>query len=67
LPRKARWTHCLEQPEFRRWYENTSRGSSYTARENARMLYRFAKKFDMTPMDLVEFAKKDVRDMEENT
>jgi integrase len=65
LPRKARWVSLLDDPGFKRWYDNTSRGSKYTATENARVLYRFLEKFEMTPNDLVELAKKDVFEMED--
>lgn len=64
--RKARWAYLLEEDEdFGRWYRNLSMGSEYTAKERARVLYRFLVRYDMTPRSLAEFAKGDVRKMED--
>jgi len=61
LARKARWKYLLEEdPNFRRWYDNLSRGSIITANENARVLFRFMKMHDMTPTSMVELAKQDL-------
>ena len=63
--RNERWTHLLEDdPTFRRWYDNLSRGSEGTALENARILYRFLVRHDMTPSSLVEMGKLDVEAVE---
>jgi len=49
MPRRAAWKHLLEEHEdFRRWYDNLARGSINTANENARVLYRFLRKNNMT-------------------
>lgn len=64
--RSARWAHLLdEDPVFRRWYENLARGSEWTARGRARDLYRFLRKHDMTPGDLIELSREDRRRAEE--
>ena len=64
--KKARWAYLLEEDEdFGRWYRNLSRGSEYTAKERARVLYRFLVRHDMTPRSLAEFAKKDFRKAED--
>lgn len=64
--RRARWAYLLEEDEdFGRWYRNLSMGSEYTAKERARVLYRFLIRHDMTPRSLAEFAKRDVRKMED--
>lgn len=64
--RRARWAYLLEENEdFKRWYNNLARGSDVTAKETARVLYRFLKKHDMTPTSLVELAKKDRRRVED--
>ena len=63
--KKARWAYLLEEDEFRRWYRNTAMGSEYTAKERARVLYRFLVRLDMTPTSLADYAKKDTRKMED--
>jgi integrase len=64
--RRARWAHLLEDdPEFRRWYENLARGSLGTARERARILYRFLRIHDLTPDNLVSMATADRRAVED--
>ena len=64
--RKARWARLLEEnPEFRRWYKNLSRGSEGTANERARVLYRFLVKNDMTVDSILELAREDVRNVED--
>ncbi len=58
--RNARWAHLLEDnADFRRWYENLSRGSEVTAKENARVLYRFLGHVNMTPGGFANLAKED--------
>jgi hypothetical protein len=38
----ARWAELLKEDEdFRQWHENLARGSSGTAVERTRVLYRF--------------------------
>lgn len=64
--REARWAYLMdENPNFRRWYENLARGSEGTARERARVLYRFLRKHDMTPRSLVQLAREDRRRVED--
>lgn len=66
MVRRARWAHYLdEDPNFRRWYDNLARGSEVTAKENARVLYRFLKDQNMTAKELVEIARKDRRRVED--
>jgi integrase len=64
--RRARWAHLLdENQDFRRWYENLARGSEGTARERARILYRFLTIHDLTVDGLVAMAKADRRAVED--
>jgi len=64
--RKARWAYLLvDDPDFKRWYDNLSKGSEVTAKETARVLYRFLMKHDTTPKGLVELAKVDRRRVED--
>ena len=64
--RRSRWGYLLEEdPKFRRWHDNLARGSAVTARERARVLYRFLGHHDMTPTDLVEMGKGDVEAVED--
>ncbi len=64
--RKARWAYLLEENQnFRRWYNNLAMGSKVTAKERARMLYRFVVKQGMTVDGLVEMGVGNVRDVED--
>jgi len=64
--RRARWAHLLEENRvFRRWYDNLARGSEGTARERARVLYRFLGIHDLTASGLAEMATEDVRAVED--
>jgi hypothetical protein len=64
--KKARWAHLLdEDPTFKRWFDNLARGSARTARERARVLYRFLRIHDLTPSSLVEMGKEDVEKVED--
>jgi len=64
--RKPRYAHLFEEdPTFKRWYENLSRSSEWTARTRARDLYRFLRKHDLTPSSLVEKGTKDRREVED--
>jgi len=64
--RNAKWAYLLdEDPNFNRWYKNMELGSTYTARERARVLYRFLRRYDMTPQSLAEFARKDLPEVRE--
>jgi integrase len=64
--KRARWAYLLdEEPDFRRWYENLMRGSELTAKESAKILYRFLRMHDgLSPHGLVELALKDQRGVE---
>ncbi len=61
---KEKYVHLLEEPGFRRWYDNLSRGSELTAKERSRVLNRFLEQHDMTPTNLVEMGKEDVEAVE---
>lgn len=64
--RKSRWAYLLEEnDDFRRWYNNLAMGSEVTAKERARVLYRFVVKQGLTVDDLVEMGKRDVREVED--
>ncbi len=64
--RKARWAYLLEENDvFRRWYNNLAMGSKVTAKERARVLYRFVVKKGMTVDGLVEMGVGNVRDVED--
>jgi hypothetical protein len=65
LPRTAAWKHLLEENEdFRRWYDNMARESVNTANENARVLYRLMKIFDLSLEDIISRVKEDRREFE---
>jgi integrase len=64
--RKPRYAHLLdEDPVFRRWFENLSRSSEWTARTRARDLYRFLLKHNLSASDLVQQAKENRRSVED--
>jgi hypothetical protein len=64
--RRVRWAHLLdENRDFRRWHDNLARGSKATARERARVLYRFLRIHQLTPEGLIELASKDRRGVED--
>jgi hypothetical protein len=64
--RKSRWAYLLdENPDFKRWYDDLSRGSEGTAKENARVLYRFLQKIKMTPSSLVDLGHTNQRKVED--
>ena len=64
--RVARWARLLEEDEdFRRCHDNLARGSVYTARSRARVLYRFLRLHGLSPRQLVELAKRDRRRVED--
>ena len=64
--RVARWESLLREDEdFRRWYENLARGSEGTARERARILYRFLKLQGLSCGELVKLAKEDRKKVED--
>ncbi len=63
--KKAKWAHLLEDdPNFRRWYDNLLRGSECTAKNMARVLYRFLMLNDLTSSSLIEMGKEDVETVE---
>ena len=62
----ARWAYLLkEDQDFKRWFDNLARGSRVTAFENARILYRFLRKYEMMPGELADLAKKDRHKVED--
>jgi len=51
----ARWKKWVDEYEhFSRWYDNNCRGSEYTGREYARVLYRLLNKLDHNPSSILE-------------
>ena len=64
--RASRWAYLLDESEdFRRWYENLARGSEGTARERARVLYRFLGIHGLTCDGLVKTAREDRKRVED--
>ena len=65
MPRAAAWKHLLEEHEdFRRWYDNLACGSINTANENARVLYRFLRKNNLTLTGMLDQINTDRRAFE---
>ncbi|NQT09068.1 site-specific integrase [Candidatus Bathyarchaeota archaeon] len=78
--RVSRWAYLMEpvvvvegvevdnprfNADFKRWYDNLSMGSEVTAKERARVLYRFLVRQGLTVDGLVEMGKRDVREVED--
>ncbi len=63
--KRAGWAHLLEDEDVRRWHENLARGSPVTADENIRVLYRYLRRFGMTPRELSDRAKVNRRAVED--
>ncbi|MGB9002853.1 MAG: site-specific integrase [Nitrosotalea sp.] len=55
----------IEDEDVRRWYENLSRGSKLTADVRLRRVRLFCKQRNMSPKDLVNIGRDDVRKLED--
>ncbi len=54
-----------QNSDFRRWYDNLTRGSLITAKTNARTLVRFSRLVEMSPSEMVEAAQNNRREFED--
>jgi len=52
-------TKYLSNPDTKRWFDNLSRGSKLTATQRLYKLVNFCRDHDITPISLVELARKD--------
>ncbi len=55
----------LEDDDVRRWYENLKRGSKLTAEVRLRRVGLFCRQHGMSPKDLANIGKEDVRKLED--
>jgi len=59
--RKSQYWSFLEDPNFRRWYDNLARGSFLTAKERLRRLGLLHKQFGVHPNDLAKMSAMEAR------
>ena len=59
---KAKYTHLLKDPDFRRWYENIERGSVSYASESLRKLGYICAKYKVAPKTLASMNQKKATD-----
>jgi len=65
IPRVAAWKKLLdENDEFRRWYDNLARGSINTTNKNARVLYRYLTKHNVSLDQILIIGRDDRRQLE---
>ncbi len=57
---KSPYVYLLDNPDFRRWYENVERGSVATAHEWLRRMGFIHKRFNMLPAQLAKIGSKQV-------
>ena len=59
--KKTRKNSMLANLDIKRWYDNTARGSRNTAEVRLRRLDRFCQLHQITPMELVELGRRDLK------
>jgi hypothetical protein len=59
--KQTKKNQLLENPDLKRWYDNTARGSQLTADMRLRRISHFCEVNKLTPMQLAELAIKDLR------
>ncbi len=58
--RQQKKRKLLANPDVKRWFDNVSRGSPLTAETRLRRLSHFCEIHEMTPMQIIELAMKDL-------
>jgi hypothetical protein len=61
--RRAKYAYLMEDPDVRRWFENTARGSRITADVCLRRLGSFCKSHDITPSKFAALPDKELHNM----
>ncbi len=59
--KKTKKSSMLANPDVKRWYDNTARGSRNTAEMRLRKLIRFCQMHQMSAMQLAELGMRDVK------
>ena len=59
--REAKHKRLLHNPELKRWFDNTARGSALTARTNLKRLGHFCEIHQTTPIQYADLAVRDLR------
>ena len=59
--KKTRKNSMLANLDIKRWYDNTARGSRNTAEVRLRRLDRFCQLHQITPMELIELGRRDLK------
>lgn len=62
MPR-AKYAHLMENPDVKRWFDNTARGSRITADVCLRRLGSFCKSHKITPKEFAALPDKELYDM----
>ena len=62
MPR-AKYAHLMENPDVKRWFDNTARGSRITADVCLRRLGSFCKAHKITPKEFAALPDKELHDM----
>jgi len=61
--RRAKYAYLMEDPDVKRWFENTARGSRITADVCLRRLGSFCKSHEITPQEFASLPEKDLYNM----
>lgn len=61
--RRAKYAYLLEDPDVRRWFENTARGSRITADVCLRRLGSFCKLHEITPSKFASLPERELHNM----
>jgi len=59
--REPKYRKFLDNPDVKRWYDNTARGSMLTAKTNLKRLGHFCNIHQTTPIEYANLAMKDLR------
>jgi hypothetical protein len=62
MPR-AKYVHLMKNPDVKRWFDNTARGSRITADVCLRRLGSFCKAHKITPKEFAALPDKELHDM----
>ena len=63
MPKNARYTHLLGDPEIKRWHANVARGSRITADVYLRRLGAFCSSHSLLFRDLLQMEERDLKNL----
>jgi hypothetical protein len=61
--RRGKYSHLFDNPDIKRWYDNTSRGSRATADVYLRKLGAFCKQQNTNPERIIQLREGDIRNL----